>query len=786
MSSPNDVLSVTERYARALRHAAPKIAAETPDACVDGYWLDGTRYFFLAERFEPSIDRLVTVPSIADVKSGRTNEVIGLDRLSGLLCAKSKHPVDLKTLATAIYDMPDVDTLAVSVAGLDALVDVQECRVLSVSDSLAVRALHSPDGRHAAFVKGYDVWIRDRHTGAERALTTDGALHNAYGRQSDTCLSAVSYRHSPKPVGLWSPDSQWFLTHRIDERTLPDAFLGQHAPPGGGRPLLHTYKFALPGDPMPEATFVAIHVSSGRIFAIEDFPAIVTAYSPFDFRAAWFSDPDTAWFTRFDRFHKHVELIKLDLTKGIARIVMGETAESGYLDLRPTASGTPNIRTLPESDEIVWYSERDGWGHLYLYDAKTGALKNRITAGNWQVRDIVQVDTEKRIVLFLAGGIAPGSDLGRRALCSVGLDGSQLDVLVAYDGDVSVAANEPSDLDQDRPFRPANARSGLSPDGCYAAIRYTSATRGDRTDIVNIGTRSGFVIASVAPAADATPATHFGVLASDGVTQIFGVMFFPSDFDETRRYPLVDFIYPGPQIAWEPQSYGSLRSSLAKSLAELGFVTVMVDVRGAPLGSRAFHQAGYGHLLEPQLADHAAVVRQLRERFPFIDSDRAGIVGMSGGGLAAARALFDYGDTFTVGVSACGNHDSTYYLSGWSDKYRGPEVDGTWKEQANGAAAHKLVGKLLLISGDMDENVHVAQTLTLVDALIRANKDFDLLIVPNEGHSVLMTNGYAQRRAWDYLIAHLRDETPPKGFEIKFEPHELARCAGRFIRESRL
>jgi dipeptidyl aminopeptidase/acylaminoacyl peptidase len=212
----------------------------------------------------------------------------------------------------------------------------------------------------------------------------------------------------------------------------------------------------------------------------------------------------------------------------------------------------------------------------------------------------------------------------------------------------------------------------------------------------------------------------------------------------------------------------------------------MLDTRGTPIAGRAFNQAGYGGLLEPQLADHAAVVRQLCGRFAFIDGDRIGMIGESGGGSATARALFDYGDLFKVGVSVCGNHDSTLYTSAWSDKYRGPANPRAWALEANVTAAHKLAGKLLLISGDMDENVLVTHTLSLADALLQANKDFELLIAANEGHTVLLTNGYAQRRAWDFFVRHLLGEVPPAGFELKYAPDELARMWRVLQREALL
>jgi dipeptidyl aminopeptidase/acylaminoacyl peptidase len=261
-------------------------------------------------------------------------------------------------------------------------------------------------------------------------------------------------------------------------------------------------------------------------------------------------------------------------------------------------------------------------------------------------------------------------------------------------------------------------------------------------------------------------------------------MFLPDGFDSARRYPLVDHIYPGPQVAHKPQLYESLTAAMPMALSRIGFVVIMLDTRGVPTNSRRHHQAGYGHLLEPQLADHAAVIRQLCDRHSFLDRARVGVVGASGGGAAAARALFDYGDVYKVGVAICGNHDSSHYAAIWSDKYRGPGSPQAWIDQSNAAAAHKLQGRLLLISGDMDENVHVSQTLALTDALIRAHKDFDLLIVPNAGHDVAMTNGYTQRRVWDYFVRYLLGAQPPENFALTFTSHELAQFTRRCRQEA--
>jgi dienelactone hydrolase len=776
---------MTQRYSEASELTAPRVAARTPGIVVEGYWLDSNRFYFLAERYDPSLGRILATPSIAVCNAQRVEELVPLEALSDSLSDYSGKSIDLAALSSAAFDMPDPNTLAVSVQGQHYLVDVRERRVVSAEASLQVPALYSPNGRFACFVKGHDLWLKERGTGNERPLTTDGAPHYAYGRQPESCLAAVSYRKYPSPMGLWSPDSQWFFTHRIDERAVPELALVQHAPPDGGRPILHRYRYPMPGDPLPVVIYQAIHVASGRIVTFNQFPAPALTHSPFYRfrRATWFSGRNTAWFLRIDRYYKQTELIRLDLEQGAGRVLLSETADTGYLEFNQIMGAPPNVRVLESANEIIGYSERDGWGHLYLYDGETGALRNQITQGPWMVRDIVHVDERERKILLTACGIDPQADPARRALCSVSFDGGEFEILLTHDGDLALPKTEPYGSGQDRPFFPPNAQTGVSPGRHFAPVLFESVECGNITRIVDLQTRHAFTIASALPATNETRPRHFDVLAADGTTRLYGVMFFPSDFDATRRYPLIDYIYPGPQIPQQPQSFRSVSSCQARALAELGFVTVMLDTRGMPLRSRALHQASYGELLEPPLADHAAAMRQLCERHAFLDAGRIGIFGQSGGGFAAARALFDYGETFKVGVSVCGNHDNNLNIATWSDKYRGPGNPTRWAAQANGAAAHKLQGKLLLISGDMDENVHVSQTLRLADALIQANRDFDLLIVPNEGHLLLLTNGYVLRRMWDYFVRHLLGETPPEGFEIRFQPQELARCEASLMRE---
>jgi dipeptidyl-peptidase 4 len=784
MTALTATVTLSERYARAAVLSMPKLASRTPRAAVVGYWIDATSYFFVAERFEPDLERMIGVPSIAQARTGTIEPVVEIELLKVLLAEHCAEPITREHLSSASFEMPDYDTLAVSLDGREYRIDRWRKQVTGVTASFDLPALYSPDQRYLCFVRAWDLWIKDRVTGQDRPLTSDGSKHWCYGQQSESCLSAVSYRRRPSPVGLWSPDSRWFLTHRIDERTLPEMTLIENVPGDGGKPVVHHFKYPTPTDPLPIGTCVAVNAQTGRMVRFDDFPFVITSFSPFSMRRVWFSDSDTAWLLRFDRYCRQVDLIRLDLAEGRGRLVISERVETGYIDLNVHIDGTPNVRTLNATDEIIWFSERDGWGHLYLYNASTGTLKNRITRGHWLVRDIVHVDEGRRRVLFLAGGIDPSGDPARKSLCAVGLDGGGFEVLLAHVGDTYVPTTEPCGPGQDRPFR-STAPPGIDPTGEFGVVRYGSADRGSVTKVVNLRSRQEFTLASTDLEHGTAKVRHFSALAADGVTPLHGVMFLPSDFDDDRRYPLMDYIYPGPQAAHQPQTYAALNASTALSLAELGFVTIMLDTRGVPVSSRHFHQVGYGTLLEPQLADHAAVVHVLCDRHCFIDRDRVGIIGQSAGGAAVVHALSHYGDVFKVGVAVCGVYDPDHYAAVWSDKYRGPPDPTRSSADRVDLVARQITGKLLLICGDMDENVHMSQTLSVADALAQANKEFELVVVPNEGHSLLVTSAYAQRRIWDYLVRNLLGDSPPVDFEFHYLPHELQRLAQRAAYEGR-
>jgi dipeptidyl aminopeptidase/acylaminoacyl peptidase len=437
-----------------------------------------------------------------------------------------------------------------------------------------------------------------------------------------------------------------------------------------------------------------------------------------------------------------------DVATGAVRDVVEETVPTFY----ESGHRTANWRVLPEANEVIWYSQRDDWGHLYLYDLHSGALKRRITEGSWNVLQIVRLDEEERTIYFTGAGREPG-DPYFRYLYRVGLDGGAPELLTPDSADHTVT---------------------LSPSGAYFVDTYSTP---DTPPVSVLRDARGRTVVALEQAdisaLEATgwkPPIPFTVVARDGETDLHGLMYRPTNFDPTRKYPIVNHIYPGPQSgSVGSRSFSAARGD-AQALAELGFIVVQLDAMGTPMRSKSFHAAYYGDMGDNGLPDQMGAMRQLAERHPWIDLERAGIYGHSGGGFASADAIMRYPDFFDVAVSQAGNHENRNYEDDWGEKWQGLLVrnpDGTtnYDNQANQLLAENLKGKLLIAHGTMDNNVPPYSTLLVVDALIAANKDFDLIMFPNRRHG-FGNEPYMMRRRWDYFVRHLLGAEPPPPYAI--------------------
>jgi dipeptidyl aminopeptidase/acylaminoacyl peptidase len=612
----------------------------------------------------------------------------------------------------------------------------------------------SPDGRYAAYIRSNNLWVKDLTTNQDRALTTDGVQDYGYATNN------AGWIRSPEPVLLWSPDSKKIATFQHDARGASNMYL---ITTNVGAPKLDAWKYPLPGDSVVfKIERVIIDVEPTRVVRLRMPPdahrssiSDHVAEGSLFLDVQWYPDASRLAFVSSSRDHKVATLRVADASTGEVRTVLEERSQTQFQSSFYSGTGNVNWRVLPASNEVLWWSQRDNWGHLYLYDLQTGALKQQITSGSWNVNRILKVDERAR-TLFLTGlGREAGRDPYFEHLYRIGMDGRGIALLTPED-----ATHSPS---------------SLSPDGrqfvdVYSTPTMPTVTVLRRVDRPQETTELSRLDVTRLQASGWKPPTPITVKARDGMTDLYGLMWTPTTLDSTRTYPIVDYIYPGPWSNSVPTRTFQPALGDFQALAELGFVVVAIDNMGTEFRSKSFGDAYYGNMGDNGLPDQVAGMRELARRYRFIDIDRAGIWGHSGGGFAAADAMFRYPDFFKVGISESGNHDNRNYEDDWGERFQGllrrtPQGDN-YDSQANQLVAGNLKGKLLLTHGGMDDNVPPSNTYLVVDALIKANKDFDLIIFPNQAHGYGEDSDYMMRRRWDYFVKHLLGAEPPLEYRI--------------------
>jgi dipeptidyl aminopeptidase/acylaminoacyl peptidase len=609
-------------------------------------------------------------------------------------------------------------------------------------------AVVSPDGTRAAFIRDDNLWVRDLASGAETQLTTDGAKDFGYATDN------AGWIKSDRPILLWSPDSKKIATFQQDQRRVGEMYLVETRV---GHPVLEQWKYPLPGD--------SVVTMIERVIIDLDGPRVIRLQMPPDQHRStlcdhvacrgaewadveWTPDASQLIFVSTSRDHKREQLRIADAATGAVHDVLEETSSTQF----ESGLNTVNWHALPATGELIWFSERDNWGHLYLYDLRTGRLKNRITSGAWPVLAVQRVDEQARTIYFVGAGREPGDPYFRH-FYSVRFDGSHLTLLTPEDADHDITL-----APDGRDFVDSYSRPDVPPVTVLRDGRGKLLATLERADI------------SALVATGWRPPIPITVKARDGKTDLYGLLFRPTQFDSSRKYPIVNRVYPGPQIG----SVGSRGFSAARgdcqALAELGFVVVEIDAMGTPMRSKSFHDAYYGDMGDNGLPDQIAGMQQLAQRYAWIDLARAGIYGHSGGGFAAADAILRYPDFFKVAVSEAGNHDNREYEDDWGERYQGlleRHADGTtsYDDQANQSLARHLKGNLLIAYGTTDNNVPPYNSLLLVDSLIAANKDFDLIALPNRRHG-FGNESYMVRRRWDYFVRHLLGVEPPHEYDM--------------------
>lgn len=646
-------------------------------------------------------------------------------------------------------------------------------------------AVRSPDGRYSIARVGHDLELRD-HRAREpsvRRLTDDGELHFSYAKSPDSSTTAVTVRRSgqkPSTIAIWSPDSSKVVTFKLDERHVEEMHLIQSARPGNAmRPQLYSYKYPLLGDThVARVTLCAFDIVNGRRVDAACEPVVAVMLSPIELQNLWWDeDCRHVYFIDLGRDQRSARLREFDTDTGSVRTVIEERSAT-FLSINHEWFCRPNVRVLRGSNQVIWHSERDGWGHLYLYDLGSGALRRQLTRGQWIVREILDVDERGGVLLIVGSGREQGVDPYLRTVYRVSLEEAAEPVhLTPDEHDHLVHQPVPEVITVMNPEGIGSAVSGISP-----CRRYFVETT-SRADCAPVSllrdARSGAVLAEIEKADLSGLAgwrwpLPFSVRDSSDTYDLHGTLFLPPHFDPTRKYPIVESIYPGPQLAWTAKApFADGRGFVADgyfhahALSELGFIVVTMDAPGTPLRSKAFHDVCFGRLQEAgELREHIHVIRTLAERHPCIDLGRVGIYGHSGGGYASTRAMLKHGDFYKVAVASASDDDMRGYLTFWAEKYQGPLESADFDVLSNAPLAHGLSGHLLMIISDLDDNTSPSMNLKLIDALVKANKDVDLAILPNESHMAMLNNPYMVRRRWDYFVRHLLGLDPPAGYRV--------------------
>lgn len=584
----------------------------------------------------------------------------------------------------------------------------------------ASRSRKSPDGKWSASIKDHNVVLHSEADSSDAQLTQDGKEGNAYTRIE------------------WAPDSQALVAWRLEPGDHKEVYLIQSSPPGGGRAVLKARPYDLPGD--------KLNLYEPSVFDIASRKQIKPQVDRFEHgweapSLHWMRDQRHFAYVQVDRGHQRYRLIDIDSHTGDVRNIIDEKSSTFIWTAHTESLGLTYVNWLTNSEEIVYASERDGWRHLYLIDIATGKIETQITKGEFVVRAIDRIDEEKRQVWFRAGGKNPGQDPYFIQFYRVNFDGTDLVALTEGNGNHSIQ---------------------YSPDRKYIIDTYS---RIDLPPVHELRRVSDCGLVCPLETADISelkesgwePSEVFVAKGRDGKTDIWGVITRPRDFDPAKKYPVIEQIYSGPQGSYTPKAFSSMRRS--SSLTDLGFVVVQMDGMGTANRSKAFHDVCWHNLKDAGFPDRILWHKAVAAKYPWYDINRVGIMGTSAGGQNAAAAVIFHPEFYKAAVANSGCHDNRMDKASWNEQWMGYPVGPQYVESSNSENASKLGGALMLVVGEMDDNVPPESTYRFVDALIRANKDFDLLVVPNGGHGA--GGAYGLRRLQDFFALHLQGIVPP-------------------------
>ena len=683
---------------------------------------------------------------ILDAKTKQKKLAFDHQKLATALARITEKEVNQENLPFKSFEIVSKNEISLKVKGKAYQCNIESYLCKLTKNAAKKNELVAPNGEQAVFIREHNLWLRNLNDNSEKQLTTDGIENFGYATNN------AGWVRGKKPVVKWSPDSKKLTTFKHDARNVGEMGIVSTAV---GHPKIDVWKYPLPGD---ENIFkihrVVIDVEQAKVTPLampaDDHRSTITDHvagrdgSLLDID--WSADSSHFAFVSSTRDHKTATLKMADATTGKVRTILSEVEESFF------ESGVSGIswKYLDKSNEIVWFSQRSDWGHLYLVDATTGKIKNQITQGDWTVLELLDINQDTGKLIFTGAG-KEGGDPYFHYLYSINKDGSNLTLLTP-----------------DKKHH----RITLSKNAEYFLDRVSTLNQAESSFIRSTSSKSGFVVEqmdiSKLTATGWQAPTPFIVKDRNGEYDIHGLMYKPSDFDASKSYPVVNYLYPGPQVGSIRGRHFRTARGDNQAIAELGFIVIEIDALGTPGRSKSFHEFYYQNMGDSGIPDQVAAIKQLAKQHSWIDSSKVGIWGHSGGGFASTRALLTYPDFYSVAVSQAGNHDNRNYADEWGEKYHGVLVkneDGStnYDSQANQLIVDNLKGKLLIAHGTTDTNVPPYNTLVVVEALIKANKDFDMLMLPNRGHG-FAREAYMMRKRWGYFVQHLMAVTPPKEF----------------------
>jgi len=593
---------------------------------------------------------------------------------------------------------------------------------MEVDDEKTASPIPSPDGKWIAFIKNQNIYVKEVATGKEKQLSLDGTLGNYYSAYI-----------------RWSPDSKKVASCKIRPVEKRYVYYVESSPADQLQPKLHKQEYAKPGDELPFKVPCIYEVESGRsiIPSTELFDRQYEVYGP-----EWNPDSRAVTFEYNQRGHQVYRVLELSAETGKVRPLVEETSDK-YVNY------TRHFRhDLKDGKQMIWMSERDNWNHLYMYNRITAQPDYQITKGEWYVREVLRVDEDNRQIYFSANGMEAGEDPYLIRYYRIGFDGKGLTCLTPEEG---------------------MHRAWFSEDMKYLVDVYSMVNKAPVA--VLRSARDGKVMMPLETAditrleAEGWNAPEvFVAKGRDGKTDMWGLIARPTNFDPNKKYPVIEYIYQGPGDQYVPKTFRPYDWNMT-SLAELGFIVVMVDGMGTSFRSRAFENVCYKNLKDAGLPDHIAWMKAAARKYPYMDVDRVGIYGCSAGGQESTNAVLLYPDFYKAAYSACGCHDNRMDKIWWNELWLGYPVGDQYKEGSNVENAHLLSRPLMLVVGELDDNVDPASTMQVVNALIKANKDFELVVIPGAHHT--MGEAFGEHKRYDFFVRHLMQVNPPKWDEIK-------------------